>query len=151
MNNESITWTVSPHAKQRAWERYGVQFSPRKWTDFCRIMQKAKNLIQLEKSGSEGCRFACCFQGQWFFIGCSLHGGRGRVSTFLPADALTDTDKIILASDDRYEPISDASWNAVYQRLSCRTPADKQALLSSIQIAQDELPSDFDQVGKLLE
>jgi hypothetical protein len=115
-------------------------------------MQKAKNLIQLEKSGSEGYRFACCFQGQWFFIGCSLHGGRGRVSTFLPADALTETDKIILASDDRYEPIGDASasWNAVRQGLSGRTTADKQALLSSIQIAQDELPSDFDQVGKLL-
>jgi len=104
-------------------------------------MQKANNLIRLE-SGSEGCRFACRFQGQWFFIGCSIHKGLGTVATFLPDEALTDTDKTLLASDDRYEPIGSVSWNAV---------RSKQTLLSNIQITQEELPPDFDQVSKLLE
>jgi len=151
MIKEGIQWTVSPHAKQRAWERYGVRFSPRKWVEFCRIMQKEKNLIHLENHGSEGCRFACCFHGQWFFIGCRLYGGHGMVSTFLPAEALTDTDKIILASDNRYKPIGDVSWNVMHQKLSGRTTRNRRTHLSDIQISPDELPPDFDQVGKLLE
>jgi len=113
-------------------------------------MQKKKNLILLENHGSEGCRFACCFQGQWFFIGCRLYGGRGIVSTFLPAETLTDPDKTLLASDDRYEQSDDAAWNVMRPNLSGKTTGDRRTSLSDIQISQEELPPDFDQVGELL-
>ena len=73
------------------------------------------------------------------------------VSTFLPAEALTETDKTILASDDRYDPIGNASWSTERQTLSARITTERRIFLSNIRIAQDELPPDFDQVSKLLD
>jgi hypothetical protein len=149
--NIGALWSVSPHAKQRAWERYGVVFSPQKWADFCGTMQKEKRSIRLGSDGSGGCRFACYFQGTWFLVGCSLHGKGGTVSTFLPAEALTDTDKIILLSDDRYERIGNDSWGIIHQRLPHAIAAARRTALPDVQISQEELPPDYEQVGELLE
>jgi len=117
-SKDHAAWTVSPHAKQRAWERYGIIFSPKKWTEFCETLQKGKRSIRLETGESGSCRFACYFQETWFLVGCSIHGDGGTVSTFLPADALADGDKIILQSDDRYRRFGNDEWNIMHQRLS---------------------------------
>ena len=150
-NKETITWTISSHAKQRAWERYDVMFSPQKWVDFCNTMQKGKYSICLGSDGSGSRRFACYFQKRWFLVGCSMHGRVGIISTFLPADALTETDKTILQSDDRYSRIADDTWNIMSQRLLDETGVAKRANRPAMHISQEELPKDFDQVCKLLE
>jgi len=148
---EKNTWTVSPHAKQRAWERYGVVFSPQKWTDFCNTLQKGTHTIRLEGDGSGGCRFACYFRGKWFLVGCSITESSGVVSTFLPADALSDTEKIILQSDDQYNRIGNDMWDVSSQRLLDGTITERRTRLPEVQISPEELPPDFEQIGELLE
>jgi hypothetical protein len=147
---ETANWIVSPHAKQRAWERYGIVFPPQKWANFCNTLQKEKFSIRLGNDASGSCRFACYFQGTWFLVGCSLHRQSGIVSTFLPADALTETDKIILQSDDRYRRVGNDPWNIMFQRLSGGAVAGKRTTLPDIRISQEDLPPDFEQSEKLL-
>jgi len=150
-SNEIATWTVSTHAKQRAWERYGIMFSPQKWLDFCDTLQKQKNSIRLGNDGSGSCRFACYFENKWFLVGCSITGMSGIVSTFLPADALTDTDKIILQADDRYHRFGNDAWNIMHQKLPGNLANRKQPNLPEMHISQEELPIDFESFRELLE
>ena len=150
-SNEIATWTVSPHAKQRAWERYGVMFSSQKWTDFCDTLQRQKNSIRLGSDGSGSCRFACYFENKWFLVGCTIMGMSGIVSTFLPVDALSDTDKIILQADDRYHRFGNDAWNIMYQKLPGATVKGKQTSLPEMHISQEELPIDFELFVELLE
>ena len=154
-SNEIATWTVSTHAKQRAWERYGIIFSPQKWMDFCNTLQKQKLSIRLGNDGAGSCRFACYFERRWFLVGCSVTGMSGIVSTFLPADALTDTDKIILQADDRYHRFGNDAWNIMHQQLPGKPVSGKQPNLPEnllkIDISQEELPIDFELFGELLE
>jgi hypothetical protein len=84
-------------------------------------------------------------------VGCSINGRTSIISTFLPKDALTDTDKAILQSDDRYRQLGDDPWNIMPQRLPVELAARTRANLPTIQVAQAELPLDFDQVGELLD
>ena len=148
---ETANWIVSPHAKQRAWERYGIVFPPQKWVNFCSTLQKEKFSIRLGSDGWGSYRFACYFQEQWFLVGCSLHRRGGIVSTFLPAEALTDTDKIILQSDDRYRRFGGDPWNILLRRLPGEVIAGTQTKLPDIRISPGELPPDFDQGEELLD
>jgi len=150
-SNEIATWTVSHHAKQRAWERYDVMFSPQKWIDFCNTLQNQKTSIRLGSDGSGGCRFACYFEKKWFLVGCSITGMRGVVSTFLPVDALTDTNKTILQADDRYHRFGNDAWNIVHQKLPDDTVREQKTNLLNMHISQEELPIDFELFGELLE
>jgi hypothetical protein len=150
-SHKTTNWSVSPHAKQRAWERYGVVFSPQKWADFCQTLWNGKHSIRLGSDGSGSCRFACYFQKRWFLVGCSVHGRSGIVSTFLPVAALSDTDKTILQSNDLYCRFGNDPWDIVHQKLPGRLDARQRTRLPEIPILPEELPPDFNLVGELLE
>jgi hypothetical protein len=150
-SQENVAWSVSLHAKVRAYERYGIKFSQRKWADFCSTMRKEKFSIRLENDASGNCRFACYFQGKWFLVGCSLHGNTGIIATFLPPDSLTDSDRSILRFDDRYERIGNDCWYLMNQSFHVEAVARKRRVLPDIPILPEELPPDFEVADALLD
>lgn len=147
LQRKAISWFVSPHAKQRAWERYGVKFSPKKWCDFCTTIQRGKYSFRLTKTTPGYARFVCYFQQTWFLVGCSTSGRNGVITTFLPIDSLTDADKTLLRSHNLCLHLED---NMQDVRMHLLSASMRQRMLAETQICPEELPKDFDQIDLLL-
>jgi hypothetical protein len=136
-----LIYYVSSHAKQRAFERYGVRFSDKKWKAFSDTLQKGKKAVQL-RSDDSGVRFACYFLGSWYYVGCSTSGA---VLTFLPPNALSDEDKYLLKNDERYQQINDDQFHVFSLNLTPPVSARQQKLKPILpEIGDDELPLDLD-------
>lgn len=90
--------TISTLAKQRAFERYSVRFSKKRWKSFERTLRNPKFAIRLT-----GERLVCYFEKQWFFMVCMANG---VVLTFLSPEDASDKDKQILRQDERYRRIN---------------------------------------------
>lgn len=88
-----MTLTFTIHAKERAFERYGIMLTPPKWEAFARTIRNAKYSIQLDNE-----RVACFFEGNWYLLACK----NGAVLTFLSPKDATDDDKHRLRHDKRY-------------------------------------------------
>ncbi len=86
--------TISTHAKERAFERYGVRFSSRRWESFERTIDNPKFAIRLQ-----GERLACYFEKQWFLV---IRKENGAVLTFLAPEDLSDEERRLLRHDERY-------------------------------------------------
>lgn len=79
--------TISSHAKQRAFERYGIRFTKKRGKSFERTIRLPGN------------RLACYFEKRWFFMICKKNG---VVLTFLSLENVSNEDKQILRQDERY-------------------------------------------------
>ncbi len=86
--------TVSAHAKERAFERYGVRFSKKRWESFERTVRNPKFAIRLQ-----GERLACYFEKQWFLVICKENGA---VLTFLNPEDASEEERQFLRNDERY-------------------------------------------------
>jgi hypothetical protein len=91
------------HAKERAYERYGVQFSFKQWVRFGQVLQNPAYTIPLTH-----CRKACYFEGCWYLLGCAENG---VVRTTLPRGAITMTEKQILRHNTQYRQINDDAFS----------------------------------------
>jgi hypothetical protein len=90
------------HAKERAYERYGVEFSFDQWVRFGQALQNPEYTILLPRH-----RKACYFEGRWYLLGCAENG---VVRTTLPRQALNKTEKQILQSNRLYRWINDDAF-----------------------------------------
>lgn len=84
---------LSRHAKEQAFQRYGILFTRRMYKDFLRAMRNPKRSIRLDNN-----RLACYFGGSWYL----LVYVNGQVLTFLPPESLSANDKHRLRYDERY-------------------------------------------------
>jgi hypothetical protein len=125
---------VSSHAKERAFERYEIYFTRKKLKEFYQTIQNPKKTIKLD-----GNRLVCYFLNQWFLFTCD----NGTVSTFLPREALTDNEKIILKNDSRYRQINNDAFHILESNLeSRRTSTLVKPLDLPEEVTDDELPPD---------
>ena len=97
--------TISIHAKERAFERYEIQFSKRKWKLFEQTTRNPKFAIRLH-----GERLACYFEKQWFLVICKRDG---TVLTFLALENISDIDKHVLKSNEQYQRINDDTFRVL--------------------------------------
>ena len=96
--------TISTHAKERAFERYGVRFSKKRWELFGRTLQNPKYAVRLP-----GDRLACYFEKRWFLLICQ----NDTVLTFLSLEDATDEDRQLLQHDERYCRINDDTFRVL--------------------------------------
>jgi hypothetical protein len=90
------------HARERAQERYGVEFSFEQWVRFGQALQNPAYTIPLPHD-----RKACYFEGCWYLLGCAENG---VVRTTLPRKAITSSEKRILRHNERYRQIDDDAF-----------------------------------------
>ncbi len=130
--------TISIHAKERAFERYGVRFSKKRWESFERTIRNKKYAIRLH-----GERLACYFEKRWFLIICRENGA---VLTFLSLKDANDEDRQLLKGDERYIQINDDTFSVLERNstLSVKTQdirlVDRSVDLPSTMLPGDELP-----------
>ena len=141
--------TISTHAKERAFERYGVRFSKKKWKLFERTIRNEKQAIQLP-----GDRLACYFEKQWFLV---IYKGNGTVLTFLSLEDASDEDKQVLRHDEQYRRINIDAFR-VLERNSTTSedlrdvgPVERSVDLPTM-LTEDELPKEvLESAKKLME
>ena len=97
---------ISTHAKERAFERYDVRFTKKRWESFERTLRNPKYAIRLQ-----GDRLACYFERRWFLLICQ----NGVVLTFLSPGDANDEDKQLLRHDERYRRINDDTFRVLDQ------------------------------------
>lgn len=93
---------VSPHARQRAFERYGVMLSARQCRGLYETLRKGKNAIFLTRENG-GFRTVCFFDNRWFFLVCNENN---LVLSFLPKESLTSEERRRLRHDPVYRRIN---------------------------------------------
>ena len=108
------------HAKERAYERYGVVFSKRQWREFGRTLNHPKYAIRLP-----GERLACYFLKNWYLLVCEKNG---TVMTFLAREDITEEDKLILGNDERYRQINDDAFHVWSSQSTVAMPSRENAV-----------------------
>ena len=96
---------ISTHAKERAFERYGIRFSKKRRESFMRTLRNPQCAIRLH-----GGRLACYFEKQWFLLICK---NNEVVLTFLSLEDADDEDRQLLKHDERYHRINDDAFHVL--------------------------------------
>ena len=129
---------ISTHAKERAFERYGIRFSKKRWELFGRTLRNPKYTVCLQ-----GDRLACYFEHQWFL----LIGKKDAVLTFLSLEDANDDDRQLLRGDERYRRINDDAFQVLGQNsipsvmMQDVCPTERSVALPPV-LTEEELPSD---------
>ncbi len=97
---------ISPHARQRAFERYGIILTEKQCKGIYETIRRRKNVVSLGKDGTRN-RFACYYERRWYLVGCSENG---IVLTFLPIDSLDENMKDRLRNDAVYQRIDNDTF-----------------------------------------
>lgn len=125
-----ISFTI--HAKERAFERYGIMLTPPKWEAFARTIRNVKYSIPLNNE-----RVACFFDGNWYLLACK----NDTVLTFLSPEDATDDDKHRLNHDKRYPQtgvdvfrVNESSTNRM-----AILPLEPPASIPDVELPQDVL------------
>ena len=132
--------TISIHAKERAFERYEVQFSKKKWKSFEQTTRSQKFAIRLH-----GERLACYFEKQWYLVICKKDG---TVLTFLALENISDTDKCVLRNDEQYQRINDDTFrvlgrNSSLNELPRTLPLPERPVELPAKLTETELPREI--------
>lgn len=93
---------VSSHARQRAFERYGVMLSAKQCKGIYETLKKGKNAVRLKREGV-GFRTVCFFENRWFFLVCNK---QNFVVSFLPKESMTSEERRRLRQDSAYRRIN---------------------------------------------
>lgn len=126
--------TISVHARERAFLRYGIILSKRRWKAFSRAVADQRKTIRLS-----GDRRACRFEGNWYLLVC---GRDDSVLTFLPWENLTEQEKILLDGDERYRRTTGGF--ELPDEAGRPLPDDRSGIAIPETIPEDaELPHDF--------
>ncbi|MGL6194147.1 MAG: hypothetical protein ACRC2T_04925 [Thermoguttaceae bacterium] len=128
---------ISLHAKIRAFERYGISFSKKRWEAFELAISNPKYSIRLQDE-----RLACYFERQWFLLICN---GNGVVLTFLSPEDITDVDKQTLRNDERYRRINNDTFRVLERTCVINTETQeirpkKRSTHLPRTLPEDELP-----------